>query len=275
VSGLFFVFVQLFEGDVYLTVMNLPKLPFVLLFLFICLNVSAQSYYVGVPVYDTLETGSTSYLISCPSGEASIYDSLITNMPTGVNLYFKITSSQIPTGCLNITGIGVMNVGDSSLITTSNNQFEWSSLCGNGFASYAIMAVGTPVLVGDSFFCRSQWYFGNAVLVDGCTNYLRVDYFQIGGPPACEVDSFFASSVINNISSSFFVSPNPSYGTFSIQSKIKKGRIEIFNPFGETIYSAILNACEKEIELKQAAAGIYFVKVSDGKEMYTQKLVIQ
>ena len=80
----------------------------------------------------------------------------------------------------------------------------------------------------------------------------------------------------------FSISPNPASCCFKIQSHLSKFNLEIFNLLGDKIYSAILNGStssptepEKEIELKDAAAGIYFVRVRDGGKTYTQKLVIE
>jgi hypothetical protein len=72
---------------------------------------------------------------------------------------------------------------------------------------------------------------------------------------------------------SFTLYPNPTTGTFKIQTpQLKNSQLEIFNMLGEKIYSDLLK--EETIELN-ARAGIYFVRVSDGEKVYTQKLVVE
>jgi PKD repeat protein len=72
----------------------------------------------------------------------------------------------------------------------------------------------------------------------------------------------------------FNLFPNPNNGSFIIQPAEtgKQYFVEVFNMLGEKIYSAALK--EEDIYLN-AVAGIYFVRVSDGKNVFTQKLVIE
>jgi hypothetical protein len=66
--------------------------------------------------------------------------------------------------------------------------------------------------------------------------------------------------------------PNPTTNHFTINSSIKNGRVEIFNTLGEKVYSEKIKS--EPIYLNQPA-GIYFVRVSDGETVYSQKLVIE
>jgi hypothetical protein len=65
--------------------------------------------------------------------------------------------------------------------------------------------------------------------------------------------------------------PNPATKYFSI-SGIQKGTIEIFNAIGKLIYSEKIKS--EPIYFNQPS-GIYFVRVSDGERVWTQKLVIE
>jgi hypothetical protein len=78
---------------------------------------------------------------------------------------------------------------------------------------------------------------------------------------------------VNNQLSVF---PNPATTDFTIQlnSEFKNSQLEIFNNLGEKILEQVINQQSTKINLK-SPAGIYFVKVSDGEKIYTQKLVIQ
>ncbi|HKR04408.1 MAG TPA: T9SS type A sorting domain-containing protein [Bacteroidia bacterium] len=85
-------------------------------------------------------------------------------------------------------------------------------------------------------------------------------------------------SAIPNPQSKMSISPNPTANNFTITfpNTINKGSIEIYNVMGKKIFAEnIADVSQKEIHLKNTAAGIYFVKVSDGKKEYCEKLVVE
>ncbi|HXD93040.1 MAG TPA: T9SS type A sorting domain-containing protein [Bacteroidia bacterium] len=248
-----------------------------LFFVSICFGyINAQTYTIGVPVYDTLGK-QTCYManINCPSGETSINTSFITHMPTGVKLYFKITSSQLATGCINITGLGVMNAGDSSLITTTNNKFEWTPLCNGGSAYFAILAIGVPANVNDSFYCKSQWYESDGAAVDGCSNYFMVDYFPIGGHPSCSINPSPTTSIKSINKTTYLLYPNPSNGVFIIETNTSdKQALQIFDVTGKIVLSQNINS-KTNIDASGLDNGIYFIQVKTNENTYTQKVIVQ
>lgn len=70
--------------------------------------------------------------------------------------------------------------------------------------------------------------------------------------------------------------PNPSSGQFvvSFEDIILKGRIQIYNMIGETVFDEQLNGdSEKQIDLKKCSDGIYFVSVYTGESSYFRKIV--
>jgi hypothetical protein len=72
--------------------------------------------------------------------------------------------------------------------------------------------------------------------------------------------------------------PNPSRGNFiiTLPDAIKKGLVEIYNAFGERIFSeTVYLTSTREINLGNVPAGMYFLKVSDGTTRYTQKIIIE
>ncbi len=71
--------------------------------------------------------------------------------------------------------------------------------------------------------------------------------------------------------------PNPSNGIFSIQQQIGKKNsqtIEIFNLVGEKIYTTINNKATNEINISTFPKGVYFVKLTDGEKVSTEKIVV-
>ena len=77
----------------------------------------------------------------------------------------------------------------------------------------------------------------------------------------------------NSYSADISVSPNPSSGIFTIQSP--QGKLEIYNTLGELIFSSPITNNSININLSEAAKGIYFLIIRANNKTYTQKLIIQ
>jgi hypothetical protein len=91
----------------------------------------------------------------------------------------------------------------------------------------------------------------------------------------CGTPDLFTEVLSLKENKGFLLFPNPTSGTFKIQSpQLKNSQLEIFNMLGEKIYSDFTLGEESTVSLN-APAGIYFVRVSDGEKAYTQKLVVE
>lgn len=79
-----------------------------------------------------------------------------------------------------------------------------------------------------------------------------------------------------NESSDVDLYPNPATGKFIIDSK-NLSSMEIFNLSGEKIYSVpeIQNADQYEIDLSGYPKGIYLVKIVEGKNVVSKKIILQ
>jgi hypothetical protein len=77
----------------------------------------------------------------------------------------------------------------------------------------------------------------------------------------------------NNTALNIF--PNPATGTINITTvgNLNNIDVKIFNLIGENIYSGVMNGYSTQIYL-DTPAGIYFVKLSDGKRSCCKKLVV-
>jgi hypothetical protein len=77
------------------------------------------------------------------------------------------------------------------------------------------------------------------------------------------------------ISSEDIIYPNPNNGSFTLKFERKgEKKIEIFDVNGKLVYSNITFADNLQVKITEAK-GNYFVKVIDGKETRTLKLVIE
>jgi hypothetical protein len=81
-----------------------------------------------------------------------------------------------------------------------------------------------------------------------------------------------------NTDAQISVYPNPTTGSFNIfvSQPIKNGSIEVYNNIGVLVYKGAITSQQNNIDLKNNANGIYFVRVmSDGKIIGEQKIVKQ
>ncbi|MEO8149648.1 MAG: LamG-like jellyroll fold domain-containing protein [Bacteroidia bacterium] len=126
---------------------------------------------------------------------------------------------------------------------------------------------------------------GNYTNVQGNTTW---DGVVNGAQISLMANPYFNGAVSNNFcnpagiteyksESTFKVYPNPNAGVFKIvfDKSILKCNIEILNMLGENIFEAnTFNESTKEINLQNLSAGVYFVKVNDGKNYYGKKITV-
>lgn len=69
--------------------------------------------------------------------------------------------------------------------------------------------------------------------------------------------------------------PNPSAGKFTVRSHYADAELEIYNLFGEKIYSRELPASRVELDLSLLPNGVYVLKIRSPNGSETQKIIIQ
>lgn len=94
------------------------------------------------------------------------------------------------------------------------------------------------------------------------------------------VTTLCSSTGINETASagSFIIYPNPAKDYFTIYSntEIRNIRVEIFNVFGEKVLKKNINTIsDNKIHFNNSSQGIYFVKVFDGQNRYSKKLIVE
>lgn len=88
----------------------------------------------------------------------------------------------------------------------------------------------------------------------------------------------FGTGVIENTNAEIGLNvfPNPSTGKFTIDSKITKGEISIYNLLGEKVFlSTVQQINGSAIDLSYQPNGIYFINVKTERESLTQKIIIE
>jgi len=82
---------------------------------------------------------------------------------------------------------------------------------------------------------------------------------------------------VNDISEQLSVSvfPNPNNGHFTLSLSSEKGRVEIYNTLGMKVCSLEITSRESGIDLSGQPAGLYFVKISSGQTIRTEKILVR
>lgn len=87
--------------------------------------------------------------------------------------------------------------------------------------------------------------------------------------------SLVATGIVdNNKSKEFNVYPNPSNGTFTIETKESNYMCIITNVLGKIVYQSKIGSQKSEIDLGKQPNGIYFANIKTEKETTVQKLII-
>jgi hypothetical protein len=174
---------------------------------------------------------------------------------------------------------GPMN--DLWLYCTSINQWVWVSndTGSTTTCNWGVKGVPSPTNKPGSRWGGISWFNqnGHLYLFGGLGFYagssVNNDLWMYTIDTACYCPTALEVEKNKTENPKLSIYPNPTSGTFKIQTpQLINSQLEIFNMLGEKIYSDLLR--DENIELN-ARAGIYFVRVSDGEKVYTEKVVIE
>jgi len=146
--------------------------------------------------------------------------------------------------------------------------------------------MGTVTLSAPSGFASYQWYDANDVAITGADSAIHIANNVMPN------DSFFVSMIsiqgcttkvkviiqpcITNVTQvkekSTEIYPNPSNGSFSINTSQNIDEVKITDVIGNVVYSAKCNS--QKINLQLENAGVYFVTVTSGKESTVRKIIV-
>jgi len=108
--------------------------------------------------------------------------------------------------------------------------------------------------------------------IDSIRNYFNSDFVS-----ACNGSAPVTVKENANKNDALKVYPNPFNNELTVNYKLKENTatLTIYNIIGENIYSAILNQNSTQLSLTNFDKGIYFIKIIDGDNYVTQKIVKQ
>jgi len=160
------------------------------------------------------------------------------------------------------------SIGTTATAFGNRNKFYYHNVANSSFQATTIEGIGSK-----EHPMTFKVFLSDPVYDVICT-YIANSQYYYSGFDTCAPNPFTAIEKINS-KDAFSLFPNPAHDKFMIKCSQLNSQLEIFNILGERIYSAILYESENNIELNNAKAGFYIVRISDGEKVYSQKLVIQ
>jgi CubicO group peptidase (beta-lactamase class C family) len=165
--------------------------------------------------------------------------------------------------------------------TTDNNWFHTGLLHGtmtfqcrrNDSINYALLVNSRPNLYSAQYTALNDLVRSIVPLITSWPTFDLFDSTVVCSP----------LSSVNNISqnpSLFTVYPNPSNGKFTANFEgLQQAncKLSICNLLGQEIYTTFFKGQQStlDIDLSDFSKGLYFVKVDDGKNSYTQKIITE
>jgi hypothetical protein len=169
-------------------------------------------------------------------------DSIAINVNALPSVSVTASSSSVCFDDANVTLNGVPAGGTFSGPGVSGNQLD-PSVAGNGTQTVTYMFT-------DANNCSAS--ATTTVTVDPCVG------------------------VIENTSAPFTMFPNPSNGNVTLNLNYSNSLVEVVDVLGNTVSSQRYNnAGQVQLNMNDAAEGIYFVRVTSGNEKSVQKLIIR
>ena len=156
-----------------------------------------------------------------------------------------------------ISGTGSKLVNSNKSITQSTGKstnpaqwtFQWKApVAGTGdFSFYGVYAIGTSDVKTGKLDIKENTSLG--------VNYVEIN-------------------------KSINIYPNPSSGKINIKAGIFNGtafKVTIFNAKGESVVSEFYNNINSDLsfDLSKQSKGVYFIEISDGKNIYRKECVIE
>jgi len=113
---------------------------------------------------------------------------------------------------------------------------------------------------------NGTYHVGFHAVASAGTASIRIDDINLGMSPV---------GVQENAVKQLSIYPNPSTGLCFIHSYVTNAQVEVFNLVGEKVFSkTMLNKGSNAIDLSNLTEGSYIVRVINGNEVMTKKIVI-
>jgi hypothetical protein len=233
----------------------------------------------------------TQYYNTSSCTKASITVPAVYNGISNFRIGFRWVNGTSGNGNNPPFAINNISLGSFSMVlgcsTEDSVQIKVDSLPG-----VKLSASTNPICIGDTSTLRIsggtsyQWNTGSTASSINVSPSVTTTYTVYVNDGTCSGDTSITVTVntctgIQEIysNSSVAIYPNPNNGAFtvSIQTLTGKPTTEIFNVFGQLIYTETLIKADTEVDLRMQPKGIYFCRIVDenGAELYSSKLIVQ
>jgi Secretion system C-terminal sorting domain len=211
-------------------------------------------YYEG----QSFTAGSSGYLCEVDmlmsntmsgTGTLNIYDG---NGITGTLLATQTVNVYVPTGQV----WQAWYINTPPLLTSGNQYtFQFVPIQGSGLPDpYAVMLSSTNVYPGGTDLAVLGW------------DLAFKTYIGVVSTETTDIEK-------QNI---FEIFPNPSQGSFTLQTSASINAVTIFNSIGEAVCTPIVsNEFSNEIDMTGYPKGIYFIQIHTEGNIFTEKIILQ
>lgn len=226
----------------------------------------------------TFETGANTYRFSGLSYGQDYYWRVNTRHAGGVSAWsevFKFTTSNTVT---------LTSPADNATDVARLPKYEWQHI--RGTEKY-LLQVATSNSFADAveYLASSNFYQTQALLTPNHSYFWRVRGIQGLDSTSWSNSRTYVTTAETSINSqntqSFSVHPNPGNGlvAITIAKATLQMNVEIYTLIGKKVFSTTLSnvnsGYSEWFDLRDLGKGIYLIRLNDGKESVTRKLIVE
>lgn len=173
----------------------------------------------------------------------------------------------------NVTAFDATEAYESTLITIIDAKVHTTP---DTYGEFKINDGTADYIIDDKMYSYTPTV-GDILSITGVTTYANSNFKLY---PRSANDVVVSSGVgIDDLSETqISIYPNPSTGKFFVQmgNAFKANtKIEIFNVVGMKVFETLSNDFKTEIDLRSMKQGVYYLRVDDGVNIHTQKIMKQ
>jgi len=215
--------------------------------------------------------------------------------PTDIRGQARIQNTTIDLGAYESTsGVDTESVSGNFWVFDPFTQFTG---CFNAFDTLLVAGLGNPVIAyngtsvtliaGKSIRLLPGFYAEYGSNVDAYITSDKTFCYEYSGGSSIvelteegsnELEKALELSIKTAVKKSFMVYPNPNNGRFTIELKSFEGSsaVCVYNALGKRVYQTVgTDDSRHEITLPEISRGIYLVKVMNGKELLTKRIIVR
>jgi hypothetical protein len=231
--------------------------------------------YNAVPGYEYIRNGSQTmdgnYVFNLDIGADSIAGILKTDSAGNLLSYYgqylpALKHRKVMQGADGSYFISGLDVAADSIMWLAKTDSAFINAC---------LATSSPSVVTTTVsFSVTNGTTTNPITSMGTGPRLTLVYAGVNQATLCPVSMDDIDLINNSIS----IYPNPAHNTFTIslngQWTVDNGKLEIYNIVGQKVYSGEIHSQLSTFNC-QLNPGIYFVRVTAGEKVFTEKLVVE